>query len=563
MQELLYATVDRVIPVDWEWNRRSMIDTEDSYDFIITGAGSAGCAVAGRLSESGRYRVLLLEAGPRDRNPWIHIPLGYTRVFTNPSLNWMFESEPVAELNDRTLYQPRGKVLGGTSSINGTVYMRGVPGDYDEWRQRGCEGWDWDQVLPYFKRAENQQRGADDLHGVGGPLHVSDIPHDFPLARAMLGAAIEAGIPANPDFNGPRQEGAGYYQFTARNRRRWSSARAYLGPARNRQNLTIATGAHATRVVLENGRAVGVEYRTAEGLRRARARGEVIVSGGAFGSPQLLLLSGLGPAGQLQDLGLTVVRDMPGVGANLQDHFNTYLVYRSPQRVSLNDLANSLPRRAVAAARYAAFRSGPLTTTGIHVGAFIRSDPRLERPDLQINMSAWSTAERTRAGIRPHAFSGFTLSPVHLHPDGRGSVRLKSPDPLAAPAIHFSFLRTDYDAQAVLYGMRICRRIAGQPALAPFITQEIMPGPEVASDEALLADTRARGVANFHPVGTCRMGREINAVVDPRLRVHGIERLRVADASIMPSIVGGNTNAPSIMIGEKASDMILQDARAA
>ncbi len=536
-----------------------MSGDESTYDFIVTGAGSAGCAVAGRLSESGKYRVLLLEAGPRDRNPWIHIPLGYTRIFTDPRVNWMFESEPVEQLNNRTLYQPRGKVLGGTSSLNGTVYMRGTPGDYDEWRQRGCEEWDWDSVLPFFKRAENQERGADELHGVGGPLHVSDIPAEFPLAKAMLAAAIEAGIPANPDFNGPRQEGAGYYQFTARNRRRWSSARAYLRPARGRKNLTIETGAHATRILIENNRAVGVEYRTPAGLCTARARGEVVVSGGAFGSPQLLQLSGLGPADLLQEFGIPVIRDMPGVGAHLQDHFNTYLVFRC-SAATLNDLAASLPRRVAAAAQYALTRSGPLTTTGVHVGAFIRSDRRLERPDLQINMSAWSTAERVRTGIKPHPFSAFTISPVHLRPEGRGTVRLKSPDPLAPPAIRFNFLRSEYDIQAVLHGMRVSRQIAAQPALARFVSGEVMPGAAVTSDADLLADIRERAVANFHPVGTCRMGHELDAVVDPRLRVHGIERLRVADASIMPSIVAGNTNAPSIMIGEKLSDMILRDA---
>src|SRR6185437_10528199 len=442
-----------------------MTGDDGSYDFIVTGAGSAGCAAAGRLSESGQYRVLLLEAGPRDRNPWIHIPLGYTRIFTDPRVNWMFESEPVEQLNNRTLYQPRGKVLGGTSSLNGTVYMRGTPGDYDEWRQRGCEGWDWDSVLPFFKRAENQERGADELHGVGGPLHVSDIPAEFPLAKAMLAAAIEAGIPANPDFNGPRQEGAGYYQFTARNRQRWSSARAYLRPARGRGNLRIETGAHATRILIENNRAVGVEYRTPAGLRTARARGEVVVSGGAFGSPQLLQLSGLGPADLLQEFGIPVIRDMPGVGAHLQDHFNTYLVYRCSS-ATLNDLAGSLPRRVAAAAQYALTRSGPLTTTGVHVGAFIRSDRRLERPDLQINMSAWSTEARVRTGIKPHPFSAFTISPVHLRPEGRGTVRLKSPDPLAPPAIRFNFLRSEYDIQAVLHGMRVSREIAAQPALA-------------------------------------------------------------------------------------------------
>ena len=302
-----------------------MAGTSETFDFIVTGAGSAGCAVAGRLSESGKYRVLLLEAGGPDRNPWIHIPLGYTKTYTNPRVNWMFESEPEAQLNGRTLYQPRGKVLGGTSSINGMVYMRGTPTDYDNWRQRGCEGWDWDSVLPFFKKAENQERGADEFHGAGGPLNVSN-PVRCPLGDAMVEAAIEAGIPANPDFNGARQEGVGYYQTTTTNRRRWSAARAYLRDAKRRPNLTVATKAHATRVLIEDGRAVGVEYRTPQGLVTARCRGEIIVSGGVYGSPQLLQLSGLGPAELLQQHGIPVVRDMPGVGSHLHDHFNTYLV---------------------------------------------------------------------------------------------------------------------------------------------------------------------------------------------------------------------------------------------
>ncbi|MGH7062678.1 MAG: GMC family oxidoreductase, partial [Stellaceae bacterium] len=293
-----------------------MTTAEDTYDFIVTGAGSAGCAVAGRLSESGRWRVLLLEAGGRDSNPWIHIPLGYTKTYTDPRVNWMFETEPEKELNGRTLYQPRGKVLGGTSSINGMVYMRGTPTDYDGWRQRGCEGWDWDSVLPFFKKAEDQERGADDFHGSGGPLRVSN-PVRSPLGDAMVAAAIEAGIAANPDFNGARQEGVGYYQTTTSRRRRWSSAKAYLGPARGRRNLTVATNAHATRILIEDGRATGVEYRTPAGLSRAQANGEIVVSGGVYGSPQLLQLSGLGPAGLLQEMNIQVVRDMPGVGAHL------------------------------------------------------------------------------------------------------------------------------------------------------------------------------------------------------------------------------------------------------
>ncbi len=539
-----------------------MTTAEDTYDFIVTGAGSAGCAVAGRLSESGRWRVLLLEAGGRDSNPWIHIPLGYTKTYTDPRVNWMFETEPEKELNGRTLYQPRGKVLGGTSSINGMVYMRGTPTDYDGWRQRGCEGWDWDSVLPFFKKAEDQERGADDFHGSGGPLRVSN-PVRSPLGDAMVAAAIEAGIPANPDFNGARQEGVGYYQTTTSRRRRWSSAKAYLGPARGRRNLTVATNAHATRILIEDGRAAGVEYRTPAGLQRAFARGEVVVSGGVYGSPQLLQLSGLGPADLLRNLSIEVVRDMPGVGAHLHDHFNTYLVWRCSQPVTINDLAMSATRKVQAAVQYAVSRSGHLSNAGIYAGAFVKSDPRLEEPDLQINMFGWSAMERLRTGIKPHPFSAFTLSPVHLRPEGRGWVRIKSPDPAAAPAIRFNFLASDYDFQALIYGARLSRKIVAQPALKPYVVEEVIPGIAVDSDAQMIEEIRARGVSNLHPVGTCRMGREIDAVVDPRLRVHGIERLRVADASIMPQVPAGNTNAPSIMIGEKCAAMILEDARAA
>ncbi len=530
----------------------------DTYDFIVTGAGSAGCAVAGRLSEDGKYRVLLLEAGPRDSYPWIHIPLGYHKTFNNPKVNWMFDSEPEPELNGRVMYQPRGKVLGGTSSINGMVYMRGNAADYDEWRQRGCEGWDYNSVLPYFKRAEDNQRGGDQFHGTGGPLKVQDHRWQPTLARALHDAALEAGIPPTKDFNGAQQEGVGYYQSTINNARRWSSARAYL---RKRPNLTIATGAHATRLLIENGRAVGVEYRTPAGLVTARAGREVIVSGGVYGSPQLLMLSGLGPAAHLQQHGIRVIKDMPGVGSHLHDHFNTYVAYRCSQPVTMNDLANSLPRRVMAAARYALGRTGPLASMGLFVGAFVRSDKRLERPDLQINMFAWAVKERNRHGVVPQPFSAFGLSPVHLRPDGRGTVRLRSADPMAAPEIRFNFLKSANDWNAMLQGMRICREIGRQPALRPFMVEEIEPGPAVTEEKALRDYVRASGVSNLHPVGTCRMGRESDAVVDPQLRVHGIAALRVADASIMPSIVAGNTNAPSIMIGEKCADMVREAAR--
>jgi choline dehydrogenase len=539
-----------------------MPDSSNTYDYIVTGAGSAGCAVAGRLSESGKYRVLLLEAGTKDTNPWIHVPLGYTKTYTDPRVNWMFDSEPEKELNGRTLYQPRGKVLGGTSSINGMVYMRGTPTDYDGWRQRGCEGWGWDDVLPFFKKAQDQERGPSEFHGAGGPLHVSN-PVRCMLGDAMVQAAVEAGVAANDDFNGARQEGVGYYQTTTTNRRRWSSARAYLGPAKGRRNLTISTQSHATRLLFDGTRAIGVEYQSPEGKKSAYAKGEIVVSGGVYGSPQLLQLSGVGPGDLLQEFGVPLVREMEGVGKHLHDHFNTYLVWRCSQKVTLNDLAASPLRKLTQGVQYVFARSGQLSNAGIYAGAFIKSDPRLEQPDLQINMFGWSAYERLRTGIKPHPFSAFTLSPVHLRPEGRGTVRIKSADPLAAPAIRFNFLTSEYDFQALIYGTRFSRKIVAQAALKPFVVEEVIPGPQCQTDDDIREEIRLRGVSNLHPVGTCRMGREVDSVVDPRLRVHGIEHLRVADASIMPQVPGGNTNAPSIMIGEKCAAMILEDARAA
>jgi choline dehydrogenase len=535
----------------------------DTFDFIVTGAGSAGCVVAARLSESGRHRVLLLEAGPPDRNLWIHIPLGFAKTYINPRVNWKFETAPQPQLNNRRLYLPRGKTLGGSSSINGMVYMRGSHGDYDEWRQRGCTGWDWDSVLPFFKKAENQTHGENEFHGVGGPLHVSDQPGRFELADAVLAAMVQAGIPRNPDFNGASQEGCGYYQTTSRNRRRWSTAKAYLDPARARPNLVVQTNAHATRVIIEDGRATGVEYQTPQGGRIAHTRGEIIVSGGAYGSPQLLLLSGLGPAQHLQDMDIPVVRDMPAVGANLHDHFNSYVSWRCSKPITLNDLENSAWRKLSAGVRYGLFRSGPMASNGIHAGLFTRSDPRLERPDIQINLFEWSVLERSKDRVVPHPFPGFTMSPVHLRPDGRGTVRLASPDPLAPPKVLFDYLRTDYDMRAVTFGIRLCRRIAEQPALTPYIVEEVQPSAGITSDADLAEYVRQSGVSNQHPTSSCAMGTGTNSVVDARLRVRGIDGLRVADASIMPVAVGGNTNAPTIMIGEKCAAMLLEDASAA
>nr|WP_294514256.1 choline dehydrogenase [uncultured Rhodopila sp.] len=533
----------------------------DTYDYIVTGAGSAGCVLAARLTESGRFRVLLLEAGGADSNPWIHIPMGYAKTFVDPKVNWKFESEPEAELNHRRMYQPRGKVLGGTSSINGMIYMRGNAADYDQWRQLGNEGWDYDSVLPYFRKAEDNERGADAYHGAGGPLRVSNQPYEWEIAKALLEACQQAGIPFNPDFNGARQEGCGYYQTTTKDKRRWSTAAAYLRTARKRPNLTVRTNAHATRVLFQGSRATGVQFRTRKGSAVAYAGREVIVSGGVYGSPQLLQLSGIGPPAHLTDIGIDVVHDAPGVGSNLQDHFNTFCTYRISKNLSLNALHYSLPHRLAAAAQYGLFRSGPMSGNGMYVGALVRSDKRLDRPDLQLNISAWSTVDRTAKGVISHPFPGISISPVHLAPEARGTVRLRNADPLAAPEIRFNFLRSENDMRVMIAGVRIARSIARQHALQKLIVAETAPGVATRTDEEIAADVRRRGVSNLHPVGTCGMGRGAMAVVDPRLRVHGLAGLRVVDASIMPVIVAGNTNAPAIMIAEKAADMIQEDAR--
>ncbi len=527
------------------------------FDYVVVGAGSAGCVLANRLSADGKHRVLLLEAGPKDTNIWIHVPLGYGKLFKDKTVNWMYQTEPEPGLDGRSVFQPRGKVLGGSSSINGLLYVRGQHEEYNRWRQRGNVGWGYDDVLPYFKRAENQQRGADDYHAVGGPLPVSDWRHDDPLSEAFVKAAVETGLPYNPDFNGATQEGAGFFQTTTLRGRRASSAFCYLRPAKRRGNLLIETDALAQRIVFEGRRARAVEFRQHGRVRTARARKEILVASGAYNSPQLLQLSGVGPAELLKRHGIDVVLDAPGVGNDLQDHMQVRIVMRCSQRITLNDIINHPLRRVLAGARYAAFRKGPLTIAAGTAAAFFKTDPRLATPDIQIHFIPFST---DKMGDQLHTFSGFTASVCQLRPESRGSLKIRSADPAAPPEIRINYLASETDRRANVDGLRILRKILAAPALQPYVTDEAYPGSKVIADEDILAYCRQTGSTIYHPTSTCRMGNDALAVVDERLRVRGIEGLRVVDASIMPDLVSGNTNAPVIMIAEKASDMILQDA---
>lgn len=534
-----------------------MASSVQTFDYIVIGAGSAGCVLANRLSASGRHSVLLLEAGPRDRNIWIHIPLGYAKLFTNPKVNWLYKTEPEPELNDRQIIQPRGKVLGGSSSINGLLYIRGQAQDFDHWRQLGNAGWGFDDVLPYFRKAEDQERGADEMHGAGGPLAVSDVSEPHPLCEAFIDAAEQAGFPRTEDFNGPSQEGAGYFQLTARNGRRISTAAGYLRQARKRPNLTVATGALASRILFAGRRATGVEYRQGDGVHSAQANVEVIVAGGAFNSPQLLQLSGVGPAEHLRSLGIPVIADMPGVGADLQDHYQVRMQYRCTEPITMNDVVNSWHRRIGAGLRYILSRKGMLTIGAGYAGAFLRTRPELETPDVQIHFIIFS-AETTGANLHP--FPGFIASVCQLRPESRGFVRIKSSDPAMPPAIQPHYLSSRFDRDTTLDGMKLLRKIMGRPAMQHYIAEERAPGAACTSDADLLAYARATGTTVFHPTSTCRMGSDPAAVVDERLRVHGLSGLRVIDASVMPTLVSGNTNAPIVMIAEKGADMILEDA---
>ncbi|MEO1197087.1 MAG: choline dehydrogenase [Pseudomonadota bacterium] len=530
-------------------------------DFVIVGAGSAGCVIANRLTEDPNSKVILLEAGGRDWNPWIHIPVGYFKTMHNPSVDWCYRTEPDPGLNGRQLDWPRGKVLGGSSSLNGLLYVRGQPQDYDRWQQMGNPGWGWDNVLPLFKRSENQERGADAFHGNEGPLAVSNMRLQRPICDAWVAAAQAAGYPFNPDYNGADQEGVGYFQLTARNGRRCSAAVAFLNPARSRPNLDIVTGAAASRIVFEGRRAVGVAYRDRAGREHiVKARREVIVSSGAIGSPQLLMVSGIGEAEQLKDHGIDVLRDCYAVGKNLQDHLQARLVFKCNEP-TLNDEVRSLFNQARIALKYALFRAGPMTMAASLATGFMRTSDHIDTPDIQFHVQPWS-ADSPGEGVHP--FSAFTMSVCQLRPESRGEIRLASDDAAVYPKIHPKYLSTETDCRTIVAGVNVARRIARHAPLTSKISEEFRPTSALDIDDyaATLDWARSNSTSIYHPAGTCKMGPTDDAVVDPRLRVHGIAGLRVADCSIMPEIVSGNTNAPAIMIGERASDMIKEDMKA-
>ena len=533
------------------------------FDFIVVGAGSAGCVLANRLTENGKFTVLLLEAGGSDLNFWIWMPIGYGRTFYRPSVNWMYLTEPVPAMNDRVSYWPRGKVMGGSSSINAMVYIRGQREDFEDWKAMGNPGWGWDGVLPYFKRSETNDAGGNEVRGGDGPLHVSTMDRDLhPLCKDFLRAGEELQIPHNPDFNGPDQEGVGTYQITAKGGMRMSAARAYVRPASRRANLCIEKRAMTTRILFDGKRATGVRYVQNGAELEARARREVIVSAGAVNSPQLLQLSGVGPAGLLMSKGVEVARDLPGVGRNLQDHLCIDHVYRASVPTLYEQLYPwyGKLRHGI---RYVLTRRGPLSLSVNQAGGFMRTRPDLTRPNMQVFFSPVSytkTPPGTRALMNPDPFPGFLMSAQPTRPTSRGHLEIRSSDPFEAPAIHPNYLDTEYDRREIIEASRLLISLAGTPALSRIIESESTPGPDIRSDEALLEDCRARAVTIFHPVSTCRMGPDpMQDVVDANLRVHGIGALRVVDASIFPTLTSGNTNAPAIMVGEKAADLILSE----
>lgn len=533
-----------------------------TFDYIVVGAGSAGAVLAGRLSEDPRVKVLLLEAGPKDRSFWIHLPIGYGKTMWDKKVNWCFHTDPDPNMNGRQIYWPRGKTLGGSSSINGLIYIRGQREDYDRWEGLGLKGWGYKDCLPYFIKSERNQRGSSPFHGSEGPLSVSDIGARNPIIEAFIAGAEENGVPRNTDFNGAQQEGAGYYQLTTWKGWRWSTAKGYLKPAQGRNNLRIETNAQATGLVMEGPCAVGVRYRQDGVDKIAHASAEVLLSAGAIQSPQLLQLSGIGPSDLLKKHGIPVIHELPGVGENLQDHLQIRMIYELNQRTTNDDL-NSWIGQAKLGLQWLFKRSGPLAVGINQGGCFMKVLPNESlTPDIQFHVA---TLSADMAGAKVHNFSGMTLSVCQLRPQSRGHIRIKSADPFEPPEIQPNYLSTDLDRRTNVAALKAVRAITNSTAMRGLIKREVKPGPDTQDDEALLEFCRNNGATIFHPSGTCQMGLDPakGAVLDERFRVHGIKGLRVVDCSAMPNLVSGNTNAPAVMMAERAVDMIREDARRA
>jgi len=527
-----------------------------NFDYVIIGAGSAGCVLANRLTENPQTTVLLIEAGPTDRNPLIHLPAGFAQTLKDPKVNWLYKTEPEPGTNNRPIIWPRGKVLGGSSSINGLLYVRGQPQDYDHWAQLGNRGWAWDDVEPLFRKSVDHEEPGT-LHGTGGPLQVSKAPDRHPISDAFIAAGVEIGIPARDDLNGLDQEGIGYYHATARNGLRMSAAKAYLKPIRSRSNLKIETDALVHSISVIGGVAESVKYSRGGKLHIATAQCEILLCGGAVNSPQLLQLSGIGPVQLLREKGIPVVKDLPGVGSNLQDHYVIGCAYRCTQPITINELSRGFSLIGEAF-KWLLFRRGLLAMSAAHIGAFVKTRPELETPDVQYHILPASVTQNIGTGkLDLDRFPGMTCAPCQLRPESRGTITIKSSNPEEHPAIRPNYLTARLDQETAVESLKIARRIFNASPLDQYRGVELEPGADVRSDDELLSYARERGNTIYHPVGTCKMGSDPMAVVDDQLRVHGVRNLRVVDASIMPTLVSGNTNAPTIMIAEKAANMIM------